>query len=90
MCVCPQEELRDQERIIMLKEQERMKEEELAAAVEKKMAAAALMQEVAASNAEQIRRKEQLKVSRGGSKASMLQRTVALQPCILGMLELCL
>jgi hypothetical protein len=57
-----QEELRDQERIIMLRELERMKEEELTAAVEKKLAAAALMKEVANSNAEQIARKEVMKV----------------------------
>lgn len=54
-----------QERLIMLKEMERLKEEELAAAIEKKLAGKALMAEVAASNAEQIRRKELQKVGGG-------------------------
>lgn len=49
----------------MLKEMERLKEEELAAAIEKKLAGKALMAEVAASNAEQIRRKELQKVGGG-------------------------
>ncbi|KAF5826155.1 tumor suppressor, Mitostatin-domain-containing protein [Dunaliella salina] len=57
-----QEELRDQERIQMLREAERLKEEELQQAIEKKMQAQALLSEVAAANAEQIRRKELLKV----------------------------
>ncbi|KAJ9528409.1 hypothetical protein QJQ45_020333, partial [Haematococcus lacustris] len=56
-----QEELRDQERLMMLKEMERLKEEELAAAIEKKLAAKAMLEEVAAANSEQIRRKELLK-----------------------------
>lgn len=57
-----QEELRDQERLIMLREMERMKEEELAQQIEKKLAGKALMEEVATSNAEQIKRKELQKV----------------------------
>ncbi|KAG2500981.1 hypothetical protein HYH03_000803 [Edaphochlamys debaryana] len=57
-----QEELRDQERMQMLKEIERLKEEEMQAAIEKKLQAKVLMEEVADANAEQIRRREQMKV----------------------------
>ncbi len=57
-----QEELRDQERMQMLREMERIKEEEMQAQIEKKLQAKALMEEVAAANSEQIRRKEHLKV----------------------------
>lgn len=57
-----QEELRDQERVHMLKEMERLKEEEMQAQIEKKLQAKYLMEEVGAANSEQIRRKEQMKV----------------------------
>ncbi|GLC57608.1 Cilia- and flagella-associated protein 45 [Pleodorina starrii] len=57
-----QEELRDQERVHMLKEMERLKEEEMQATIEKKLQAKYLMEEVAAANSEQIKRKEQMKV----------------------------
>lgn len=55
----------------MLREAERLKEEELQVAIEKKMQAQALLAEVAAANAEQIERKELLKVRarRGGKEA---------------------
>ncbi|KAG1663542.1 hypothetical protein FOA52_003170 [Chlamydomonas sp. UWO 241] len=55
------EELRDTERISMLKEIERMKEQELQAAIEKKVAAKELLQQVASANSEQIQRKELMK-----------------------------
>jgi hypothetical protein len=61
-----QEELRDQERLALLREAERMREEELRAAVERKLAGAALIAEVAAANSEQIARKEALKVTADG------------------------
>eukprot|EP00798_Chlamydomonas_sp_ICE-L_P011605 gene11605-34309_t len=57
-----QEEIRDQERITMLREVERLKEEELQVQLEKKLRGKQLMEEVAAANAEQIRRKEMMKV----------------------------
>ncbi|GMH38916.1 hypothetical protein BSKO_06814 [Bryopsis sp. KO-2023] len=57
-----QEELRNRERIQMLKEIERLKEEEVQVQVRKKEAAAAMMEDVALANAEQVRRKELMKV----------------------------
>jgi len=72
-----QEELRDQERIIMLKEMERMKEEELAQQIERKLAGKALMEEVAASNSEQIKRKELQKVREKEEDVKILEYTRA-------------
>lgn len=56
------EELRDQERILMLKEIERLKEAELQAQLEKKMQAREVLEQVAAANAEQLTRKELMKI----------------------------
>uniref|UniRef100_A0A7S0VDS1 Cilia- and flagella-associated protein 45 n=1 Tax=Polytomella parva TaxID=51329 RepID=A0A7S0VDS1_9CHLO len=57
-----QEELRDQERIQLLREMERMKEEEMQVTIEKKIQAKTLMEEVATANADQIKRKEVMKL----------------------------
>ena len=56
------EELRDQERILMIKEIERLKEAELQVAIEKRLQAREVMEQVASANAEQLTRKELTKI----------------------------
>eukprot|EP00798_Chlamydomonas_sp_ICE-L_P004631 gene4631-14823_t len=72
-----QEELRDQERVAMLREIERLKEQELQLQIEKKIQGKKLMEEVAEANEEQIQRKAMMKVRERDEEARINEYVMA-------------